>query len=390
VSRAEPTVSDVAELTSRLVRINTVNPPGNEEEAVHALAEYLDGYGLEVDIQPLAERRANLIARLRGEQEETGLVLSGHIDVVHPGESRWQVDPFAGEVRDGRIVGRGSADMKGGLAAMAVALTRLAGEGFRPTRDLVLAVSAGEEVDTAGARLLAKSRVLAGARYIVVGEPTGLDVFIAEKGVLWLRIVAHGRTAHGSMPHLGVNAVSFMAEVARRIDSIMNGIEPNEILSMPTVSVNTISGGVKTNVVPDRCEMEVDMRIVPGQTAEGIQATVESLLAEVREATGLAVETEVAVLQNMPPVQTPADDPLVATTVAAARAVGRHEPRIGGVSYGTDGAVLAPALGANLVIFGPGKPEQAHQPNEFVDLWELDAAAEAYAQIVRNMDVAVG
>lgn len=372
----------VVELTKALVRFNTVNPPGNEETAVRHLGDYLAESGIEVEYQRLAEDRVSLIARIGG--SGTGhLVLSGHMDVVHPGASPWEHDPFGGEVVDGRLIGRGSADMKGGVAAMAVAMVELRHQGFRPKADLILAVTAGEEVDMAGARLIASSDVLAGATSVVIGEPTGLDVFRAEKGVLWLQVSAHGRTAHGSMPQLGVNSISYMSEVIHRLQEYPFTFQESAILGMPTLSVNVMHGGVKVNVVPDRCVIEVDMRLVPGQDGNDIRQAFQRILDEVSDQ--IPAGSEIEVLQSVPAVETPEDDPLVAVTVAAAGEARGNPPTVGGVSYGTDGAIIAPALGASLVVFGPGRPGQAHQPNEYVDIDELERAVVAYKLIAQRL-----
>lgn len=307
------------------------------------------------------------------------------MDVVHPGETPWESSPFEATLTEGHIVGRGAADMKGGVAAMAVATVSLVRQGFTPRADLILAVSAGEEVDTAGARLMAASGVLEGAAGIVVGEPTGLDVFRAEKGVLWLKVTAHGRTAHGSMPQLGVNAVSYAVHLARLLEEGPFDFQPSPVLGDPTISINVIEGGVKSNVVPDRCSLVVDLRLVPGQSREAVLKRLEGLMREVALEAGLPVRTEVEILQDMPPVETSLHDPLLEATIGAATRVRGTEPELKGVSYGTDAAVLCPALDASMVIFGPGSPEQAHQPNEYVDVDDLDKAVEAYMLIAREI-----
>jgi succinyl-diaminopimelate desuccinylase len=376
---------DVVALTQRLVRVNTVNPPGNEEAAMRVVGAYLEAAGIQPEYQELEPGRANLIARLPGSAGSGHLVLSGHMDVVHQGQGVWDHEPFDADLVDGRLVGRGTADMKGGVAAMAVALAGLSREGFRGSGDLILAVSAGEEVDTAGARLMARTNALADAAYLVVGEPTGLDVFIAERGVLWLRVSAHGRTAHGSMPHLGVNAISYIARVIPRLEANPFAFEAHPILGEPTVSVNGISGGVKVNVIPDYCEIAVDMRTVPGQSHDALIGDVRRLLDDAADEMGNAVRTNVEVLQNMPPVETSPEDRLVRVIVDAGAAARGASPTIGGVSYGTDGAVLAPALNCPLVIFGPGQPGQAHQPNEFIDVSELHQAVRAYSTLARTL-----
>src|SRR5579884_1227705 len=255
----------VVRLTQDLIRFQSVNPPGDEQPVAEYLARVLSDHGIEATLQPLDPGRANLLARLPG--DGTGsLVFTGHLDVVPPGEQPWDHGPFSGDLVDGRIYGRGSADMKGGVAAIVTAMIALKDAGLQPVADIVLAATAGEEAGLYGAGVMAQDRSLEGARWLVVAEPTDLNVFIAEKGILWIDVTASGRTAHGSMPHLGANAISFMARLIERLDvSYPFPYDAGPLLGAPTLSVNTIQGGNKTNVVPDACRISIDMRTVPGQ-----------------------------------------------------------------------------------------------------------------------------
>src|SRR5437764_11415891 len=178
--------AEVVELTRRLVRFDTTNPPGNEGPASRYLGDYLADSGIAVEYQEVQPGRPNLIARLPGRGEGGHLVFSGHMDTVPAGDlALWEHDPFAAEVVDGRIVGRGAADMKGGVAAMALALKTLAHARFVPRADLILTVSMSQERDRApGARHMAQTGILTGSAYLVVGEPTGLEVCTAQKGAI--------------------------------------------------------------------------------------------------------------------------------------------------------------------------------------------------------------
>jgi len=342
------------------------------------LGDYLASHGLSVEYQPLANRRANLIARLPA-AGDGHLVLCGHMDVVHPGATAWEHDPFAADVVDGRLIGRGATDMKGGVAAMAQAMVDLATEGFQPRADLILAITCGEEVDMAGARLLDASGALSGTAHVIIGEPTGLDVFRAEKGVFWPRVTAHGHTAHGAMPHLGINAISFMARLITRLEAYPFSFVESDLLGKPTLSVNVIEGGVKTNVVADQCSINVDMRLVPGQETKQIVAVIEDICADLRR--DIPVTTEIEVLQDAPPLETSAGSPTVAAATSAVRRICGRDPRVGGVSYATDGALIAPSLGADMIICGPGGVDQLHQPNEWVAISQLEQAVGVYRSI---------
>lgn len=378
-------VEEVVDLTRRLIRFNTVNPPGNEEEAMRYLALYLEGYGIEATIDPIEAGRANLIARIRGNSDQGHLVLSGHMDVVSAGEKQWTHDPFAADVVDGRIVGRGAADMKGGIAAMAVALTVLARTGFVPSADLVLAVSAGEERFGLGAKHMAATRCLEGCGQIVVGEPTGLEVCPAMRGGILWQITVRGTAAHSSTPHLGVSAISYALRAALALEANPFAREPHDLLGHPIVGIAGIQSGPWSNIVPDLCTFVVGVRRVPGNDADEMEAQVHEVLAEVRAASGLPVEIEVERMAAVPALATDRGHPLIqAAREAVAEATGRKAV-VRGFPGGTDALMLTPAYDAPFVVVGPGKFEQAHQTDESVDVEELEAAARAYIGIAERL-----
>ncbi|MDQ2744286.1 MAG: M20 family metallopeptidase [Chloroflexota bacterium] len=378
-------LDEVLDLTRKLIAFRTVNPPGDEEPAVRFLGWYLAERGIGVEYQQVEPNRANLIARLPGRGESGHLILSGHMDVVPPGDTSWRHDPFDA-VREGdRLVGRGAADMKGGVAAMAVAFLTLAREGFEPRGDLILAVSAGEERGGApGAHLMVSSGILAGAANLIVGEPTGLDICTGQKGVVRWQITAFGRAAHSSTSHLGTSAIAYMARLVPLLESNPFPFEPSALLGAPTISVTTIEGGHAFNVIPDRCGITALGRLVPGQSIEALSPMLEQLLERVAVESGLAVRTEVETM-GLSALETPRDCPLVeAASEAVAEATG-HTPAILGFTGATEAAVLAPPLGASMVIVGPGTLEQAHRTDEYVEIPQLGAAARAYIGIIERI-----
>lgn len=377
---------EVVALTRRLVQFKTVNPPGNEEEAVRYLGAYLAQAGLAVEYQPLAPARANLIARLSGRGETGHLVLSGHMDVVPADEPGWACDPFAAEQRDGRLVGRGVADMKGGLAAMAVAVAMLARAGFTPRGDLILTATSGEEAaGMLGARQLAASGALTGSSGLVVGEPTDLQVCIAQRGALIGRLSVRGRAAHGSQPERGVSAISYMARAIVALETHPFAHRPTELLGAPVVTIGTIEGGVAANIVPERCTARVMIRLVAGQEPDAVAAEVRGVLDAVVQESGLAVAVEWERLGGAAALATAADHPLVQAVVAAIRAVSGAEPALRGFTGGTEAAFLCPAYGMPMVIVGPGRLEDAHAVNESVAVADLQRAVRTYAHIAQEL-----
>src|SRR5579872_6997787 len=319
----------VVELTRALVRFRSINPPGNEQEPAEYLGNHLHRIGLEVDLQQLAPGRSNVLGRLPG-AGEGHLVFTGHLDVVPPGDQPWSHDPFAGEMADGRIYGRGSADMKGGVAAMLTALEALARGGFQPKADVILAATAGEEAGMLGARAMVERRSLTGSDYLVVGEPSGLEVFIGEKGVLWIEVTALGRTAHGSMPWLGINAVSFLARLVSRLEEESFPFTESPLLGRPTSSVNIFEGGKKTNVVPDLARAVFDMRTVPGQDHAAIVERINEIAEQMAREYHDDLRVEVRIENEQQPLETAPDDALVEAMVRSVERVRGAAPRVGG------------------------------------------------------------
>lgn len=347
-----------------LVRINSVYPGGDEAAVAAAVARRLQADGIPADLIPLgAPRRANALGRLKGAGQRPALLFSGHSDVVPPGDIPWQHDPWSATLEGGRLYGRGSVDMKGGLAAMVMAACLLSRAGIRLGGDLLVAATAGEEVDLAGARALVRSGALQDVANVVIGEPTELEVVIAHRGVTWVEIATLGHTAHSSVPHEGTNAVVAMGEVLRRLNGFVLPHTPHPTLGGPSLSPNIIRGGNAMNVVPDRCSLQLDIRTVPGQTGAEICAALERLVQDLPVG-----RAEVKLLTEDPAGATDPGAPLVAATVEVVRTLtGRRlEPRT--APYFTELAVYQPELNVPVVVCGPGEAGQAHQPNESINL----------------------
>src|SRR5919199_523207 len=240
------------ELTRELVRVDTINPPGSEARVARLLGDRLESAGFDVNPHELAPGRASLVARRPGRDGDApALCLTAHLDTVPLGAATWEHEPLAGEIDGDRLYGRGTSDMKGGLAAIVVAAERLARTG-RGRRGLALVRS--HRLGTAGA--------------VLVAEPTSNYPCVAHKGVVWLRASRQGTTAHGSMPHLGNNAIYPLARGVAALEELRFDIGPHELLGEPTLNVGTISGGSNINSVADRAEAGIDVRTVPGLTGD--------------------------------------------------------------------------------------------------------------------------
>jgi len=370
--------NEVVEFCRGLLKIKTVNPPGDELAASEFIAGILEKIGMEVEVIRHSPTRASTLARLRGSKEFPGLLYNGHIDTVPVGTETWIHDPFGAVKADGKIWGRGAADMKGGVAALMAALKALAEARLPFKGDLIFAATAGEEVNSLGATVIAARADVGPLQAILIPEPSHNELFIAEKGAFWLEMTTHGQTAHGSMPDLGRNAVMMMVKLIAEFDKLEVPFQSHPLLGGFSRSVNTIAGGVKTNVVPDSCVATVDMRTVPGQNHMRILSLVEDLIRKLeKEVAGFKASVEI--VNDRAPLETDANAPVVQRFSEAVAAVTGRKPIPKGTRYFTDGVVLVPAFKAPLLICGPGDAGLAHQPNEHVEISKLVEAARIYA-----------
>lgn len=367
----------LVQLTQELVRIQSINPPGDEAKVAECIATRLQRAGMFAEMVSHAEAgRASMVGGLRGSGERPALLFSGHLDTVPAGDN-WQHDILAAEISDGKIWGLGTTDMKSGVAAMLVAMEAIQRAGIPLKGDLLFAGTAGEEVDSMGAQQLVQQQKLSNVGFMVIGEPTTNRVFTAEKGVLWLELKTRGQTAHGSMPHLGVNAIMHMNKLLQGLSAARIPYESHPLLGDFTMNIATIQGGVKTNVVPDACRVTIDTRTVIGQDHQEILDTVRQLIDRLC-AEDPTFHAEVRTITERAPLDIPFDHPQVQTFVRARdRVTGQTSTPIA-ATYATDGSVFVPAYEAPMVICGPGLPEKAHQPNEYVDISRLTEAARIY------------
>jgi len=369
--------TEVVGLCQELIRIVSVNPPGDEIRIAEYVGGILSKAGLEVEIIRHSPARASLLAVLKSSRQIAPLLYSAHFDTVPLGVEKWSHEPFDAVISDGRIWGRGAADMKGGMAALIVAATELARSGLPLRGDLILALTAGEEVDSLGATAIASRSQLGPVQAVIIPEPSDNDIYIAEKGALWLELSTHGKTAHGAMPELGDNAVLMMVDLIRELQKLQIPFKEHPMLGGFSMSVNTIQGGMKTNVVPDNCVVTVDMRTVPGQRHEAIVEWVKGMIAELSRRNP-SFRASVKVTNDRLPVETSPDEPAVRLFVDIVEELLGDRPTPKGVRYYTDATALAPAFKAPMIICGPGDPKLAHQPNENIVIEKLVQAVKIY------------
>lgn len=377
---------EVEELARRLVTIPSYGPDhGWESGVASALEAALAAEGIPVRRQVVTGDRANLIAALPGDEHGPPLLmLNGHMDTVPP-SSAMRRPPFAAEIADGRLWGRGAADMKGGLAAMVMALIALHRARVRPPRPIMLAAVVMEEMGNSGTFALAREMAGAGtpASFAIVGEPTGLDLVTAHKGVDRYRITVFGRAAHAAAPERGVNAIVRASRLIAALDEDLArvvSVQTHPLLGQPSYNIGTIIGGVSRNTVPDRCMFQIEKRYLPGDSSELIRAELEAIVERTLGPGGAEIVREDDFDRiTHPPLDIAGEHPGVrALSAAVAEVTGRPPALIGWPAF-TDAAVLQ-VHGTPAVICGPGSLDAAHAADESISTEEINAAFRVYVR----------
>lgn len=382
--RAHVDVDEVVELTKALVSVDTRNPPGHERPIAGVVRGALERWTPEwTEIEP-AGGRLSLIAALPhpdGPKDRPTLIINGHLDVVPVTAEAWTRDPFDPHVEDGRLYGRGSADMKGGIAAAICALSVLDRAGRTPACDIVFHLVADEE---RGGRLGTAALLEAGlirGHACLVPEPTDLELCVAERGLLQGRLTVRGRPGHGSRPREAVSAIEHAARLVLALHAADFGDEDHPLLGRPTANVGTISGGDALNTVAESCVIGLDRRVLPGATERGAVAEVVAKI-EGAGVAGLNYAFEVDTFGEASEMS--ADEPWVKQVGAAVeRATGR-QPGVIGMSFTTDARFVRNQAGIPTVVCGPGAVEQAHGNDEWVAVARLADATAAYAELLAN------
>lgn len=368
---------DPVELTRELVAIRSINPGGSEDACARFLGALLAGEGFAVRYHEFAPGRTSVVASRGGRAGSPHLCFAGHIDTVPLGNAEWSVDPFGGEIRDGRLYGRGVTDMKAGIASFVCAAVET-GERLDDGPGLLLVMAAGEETGCEGSRPLGEElarEFTVGA--MVVAEPTCNRPKVGHRGAFWLRMTATGKTAHGSMPELGVNALYKAARAVSRLEDFGFNIAPHPHLGGNSLSVGNMQAGQNVNSVPDRAVTEVDVRTIPGVDHAQVRETLHQYLGDDIE--------RIEPFVDLDSVWTDPQDPWVQRVFRIAGARLDEPPAVEALPFFTDASVLKPAFGGiPTVILGPGDTHMAHQTDEFCEVDRIPVAVEMYKDVMRD------
>lgn len=387
------TNSEILELLSRLIRTASENPPGDVSSCAMIVAQMLEKEGIPFRLMESQPGVTNLVANLKGGLGEAGqgktLLFNGHLDTVPAGDG-WSVDPFGAEIKDGYIYGRGATDMKGGLAASLMALIGLKRRGC-PFEGEIIFTAVGDEENHSqlGTKwLLARGLT---ADMAICCEPTNLDICLGNRGLLMVDVVVKGKSSHGGRPNLGKNAVSLAVKIINGLESLDLEGGRNPLFKDPvgSLSVVGIHGGDRINVIPDRCVLYLDRRLMPGEKSE---EAIDQIEQAITTATGIVPDktkdngSEIVISPEVwhEPFWMDQSQPFVKQCVAVYRRFFGASPVFEGKSAGTDASHLVSLGRIPTIVFGPGDYRQSHTVDEKLELAQLEKAVGFYTGLVET------
>jgi succinyl-diaminopimelate desuccinylase len=363
------------DLLQGLIQINSVNPPGNENQIANFIKKFLLKNNINSELVPLEEGRSSVIAKIEGE-EERNITLCGHIDTVKLKEEDWAKPAFQGLIENGRMYGIGASDMKGGVAAILYAAALLKRRGIVPKKTVQLAFTVDEEWGYRGAKNLVEGGYFDHTDFLIIAEPSNLQVSTGEKGELWIKAKFYGKPAHGSTPEAGVNTIipgsEFVMKVTERCEKIF---EANPFWGKSSINIGQFHGGVQVNIVPDYSEIQLDFRVISEEDKEKAVELVRKAGKEITEKYKVRFTEEI--FNYHPPIFTSSDNSYVEKFLQAAGVRG-----VLITNYCTDGATIIPIKIMPFIIFGPGNIAQAHQNDEYIELESLYQSVDTFVKFL--------
>jgi acetylornithine deacetylase/succinyl-diaminopimelate desuccinylase family protein len=373
---------EVGELLSRLIEAQSENPLGTEEAAGKVVAEFLERESIEVSVSLAAPGRPNVLGKIVGAKSGPSLLFNGHLDTVPAGKG-WSMDPFTPVLRNGKIYGRGAADMKGGVASIALAGALLKRQGCPFAGTLYLLLSCDEELSNLGMHHFHKDPVI--TDYVVIGEPTDVRVCSGHRGVARAKITTHGAAGHTGViqhPDNAIQKMTVLVQALRELDKEVR-LRAHPSVGSSSITVSMIEGGIAPNIVPSDCTIQIDRRTLPGETQETVMAEIEECLRKAAEAE--EIEYDLTCNSFVPATHLAKDHRLMlALSEALETATGvTEEPKPFNAT--TEAPFFSVSLGIPSVIFGPGSIANAHIVDEYIEVEQLVDATITYVELAKRL-----
>ena len=377
---------EIIAFARELVRSPSVNPPCDTSDCARIILEKFKENGIHAEIVEGKKGAHNVVARLPGKRSGKVLLLNGHIDVVPPGEG-WSVDPFGGEIRGDLLYGRGSCDMKSGIASLVSAMIEFKRSGASFSGEIIFMGVADEETGSEfGTIYLLKKNIGTNADFAIVSEPTSLRVELGNRGLRWIDVTARGKASHAGRPHLGVNAIYYGAKIIEAIHSLKFKSRNDAFeIPKPSISVTMIHGGTKINIIPDRCDLALDRRMIPGETTETVMEELRGIIDPILEKEK-ELRIEINVRPNhWDPYLLSEKEPIVQAVMESFNQVTGRKPEIAAKAACTDGSHIFHLAGIPTVLFGPGDEKLSHKVDECVPIGNLHLSVNIFASIFHKL-----
>lgn len=366
---------EINDLLRSLIQIKSVNPPGNENQIADFIKKFLLKNNIQSELVPLEEGRTSVVAKIEGE-EERNITLCGHLDTVRVKEEDWTKPAFQGLIENEKMYGIGASDMKGGVAAILYAAVLLKRRGIIPKKTVQLALTADEEWAYRGAKNLVDGGYFDRTDFLIITEPSNLQVSTGEKGELWMRAKFFGKSAHGSTPEVGANTIipgsELVVNITERYEKIF---ETDPFWGKVSMNIGQFHGGVQVNIVPNYSEIQLDFRLISEDDKEKVIELVRKTGEEIAKKHKVRFTEEIFNYHS--PIFTNSDNPYVKKFLQAAR---MKEVIV--TKYCTDGATIIPEKKMPFIIFGPGDIAQAHQNDEYIELESLYRAVDTFVEFL--------
>lgn len=354
-------------LLGRILSISSINGEDNECEIAEFIYRYLKENNVRATIQYIDKKHANVLAVVPGKKRQS-VIWNGHLDTVPYGEiEEWETDPKIPKEKEGKIYARGASDMKSGLAAMVYLLGEIGISGEKPENTIYFLGTCDEEKGGIGAKKILEQNYMSEAELLLIGEPTGCRLGVAQKGCLWTEISVQGITSHGAYPWEGCNAIEYGGEMFLGLKEWVESFE-HDVLGNATVQITMANGGVAPNMTPDCAKFFLDIRTVPGLDTQMLLKKIEEIGEELYVESGRRVGFDVKVLNERKAIELSKDSEWLKYFKECMEKDGERPEEIG-INYFTDASILtAEGKEMPVLLFGPGEPYMAHKPNEYVEI----------------------